>query len=367
MWNNKKMSRASLAMAGLVVMFIFIWFLTSDDEKKQEAKVSQTEENKLAMGRGDEDIIFPVRFEEFNQQDYQENLNYRGRTRAKWKADVTTEADGKVDKLYFSEWDFVKKGKLLAKIDGGDIDTQIRLANTDIRVKQEEYEAEKKLAAKGVSGELSALRAELSLTQSESNLESLRIRKDKLELKSPFSGTVVKRNVVEGEFVGKGRAIAKIVALDPMLADVYVTDKIRRRLSTGMKVMVDFGEGLSREGRVSNVATESDSITKTYAIEISLANSDKALVEGMAASVDFELGSMNAHFIQAANIVLNDDEELGVMVVDEQADQDKAKFVKVSLISDTQEGIWVGGLEGSVKIITDGNYYVKDGDKISVE
>ena len=361
------MNKVSTIVAGLVVLVIFVWFFTADNEKKQEVKASQIEQNKQAMKGEATDTVFPVKFEEFNEQDYQENLSYRGRTRAKWKSDIKTEVEGKIEKLYFSEWDFVEKGKLLAKIDGGDIETQIRLAKIDIKVKRAEYEAEKKLAAKGVSGELKALRAELALAQSESNLENLEVRREQLEVKSPFSGTVVKRNSVEGEFVGKANAIASLVSLDPILIDVFVTDSARRKLSEGLKVNIDFGEGLSRDGVVSNVATEVDSVTKTYAIEISVANKDNKIVEGMAASVAFEVDKIKAHFIQAAYIVLNEEEELGVMVVDERDGKSKARFVEVLLISDTQDGIWVDGLTGDVKIITDGNYYVKDGDRISVE
>ena len=69
----------------------------------------------------------------------------------------------------------------------------------------------------------------------------------------------------------------------------------------------------------------------------------------------------NAHLISPAVLTLADDGRVGVRIVDAG---DVARFVPVEILADSEEGVWVSGLEHGDRLITVGHEFVKDGQKV---
>ena len=65
--------------------------------------------------------------------------------------------------------------------------------------------------------------------------------------------------------------------------------------------------------------------------------------------------------ISPAILTLNDDGELGLRGVN---DDQITVFYPVTVLGGGDDGIWVGGLPDSVRIITVGQDYVTDGQKV---
>jgi multidrug efflux system membrane fusion protein len=75
------------------------------------------------------------------------------------------------------------------------------------------------------------------------------------------------------------------------------------------------------------------------------------------------LKNLKAHLIPSYLLSLNDLGDLGIKIVNENI----VRFIDIQIIEDTSEGIWVAGLPDSVTIITVGQEYVMDGQKINVQ
>ena len=73
------------------------------------------------------------------------------------------------------------------------------------------------------------------------------------------------------------------------------------------------------------------------------------------------MGSAPAHLLPQSVLTLNDDGVLGVSTVTENA----VKFMPVTIVSDTREGVWVLGLPASADVITVGQEYVVDGQAVN--
>ena len=73
--------------------------------------------------------------------------------------------------------------------------------------------------------------------------------------------------------------------------------------------------------------------------------------------------AVTAHLMSPAFLVLNDAGEIGVRVV--SADK-TARFQKVSVLEDSNDGVWVGGLPEKATIITVGQEFVLDGQTVDV-
>lgn len=81
----------------------------------------------------------------------------------------------------------------------------------------------------------------------------------------------------------------------------------------------------------------------------------------MTAETTFMTDQIMAHFISPAILTLNEAGVLGVRSVDEN---DVVQFHPVQVLSDTSEGTWITGLPKQINLITVGQEFVKDGEKV---
>jgi multidrug efflux system membrane fusion protein len=70
-----------------------------------------------------------------------------------------------------------------------------------------------------------------------------------------------------------------------------------------------------------------------------------------------------ANLVPLSILRLDDAGDLGVRIVDESG---LVEFKKIKLIQDTKKGAWVSGLPQKSRIITVGQDYVSDGEKVQV-
>jgi len=70
---------------------------------------------------------------------------------------------------------------------------------------------------------------------------------------------------------------------------------------------------------------------------------------------------MLAHRIPSGILSLDDNGVIGIRTVG--ADE-RVEFKRVTLIDDTPEGLWVTGLPEKITVITVGQDYVKEGQKV---
>ena len=101
-------------------------------------------------------------------------------------------------------------------------------------------------------------------------------------------------------------------------------------------------------------------ITRTFQVEAITANDDLSIRDGLTAAIKIPLAEQSAHFIPQSALTLNDQGILGVRI----AANDHAQFIRIDVIKDDSNGIWVAGLPDKVDIILVGQEFVRDGTKI---
>ena len=83
---------------------------------------------------------------------------------------------------------------------------------------------------------------------------------------------------------------------------------------------------------------------------------------GVSAEIRIPIGEITAHFLSPAILSLDTDGTLGIKTVD--ADN-TVVFAKVKIERAQTDGIWVSGLPDTANIITIGQGYVTNGDKVN--
>jgi multidrug efflux system membrane fusion protein len=132
------------------------------------------------------------------------------------------------------------------------------------------------------------------------------------------------------------------------------------QIAVGDPATASLVTGETVTGKVRFVASRADTATRTFRVEIELPNPDNRLRDGVSADIHIPVKRVKAVHISPGILVLDDSGVVGVRVVDKGI----VRFVHVTPISEGPDGMWVAGLPDETQVITVGQQYVTDGEKV---
>ena len=108
---------------------------------------------------------------------------------------------------------------------------------------------------------------------------------------SPISGVVTARNYDNGDMVG-GQPIFVVQQINPVKIFVNVSESLYSYISKGMKVDVELDALPEQkfEGKVSRITPSIDPQTRTFEVELTVANGKEQIKPGMYARVTMNYG-----------------------------------------------------------------------------
>lgn len=223
------------------------------------------------------------------------------------KVEVGTEISGKILKLYKDFNDTVKRGELLAKLDTENLESSLEAAKSEVAKAQItlddaklDLDLQKELFKKemGTSYDLQKAQSKhdqavQSLNNSRSTLKRAEKNLNNAIITSPIDGTVISRNVEEGQTVAASMnaptlfIIANNLRKMQINADVDEADIGKIRVGEAVEFTVDAFADEQFEGRVNQVrlSPSSSNNVVTYSVIIDVDNHDLKLLPGMTANV----------------------------------------------------------------------------------
>ena len=159
--------------------------------------------------------------------DHSRKLVLAGRTEADRRVTVTARSGGVLTELRVRRGARVKEGDIIAVLSDDARKAQVAQAESLVIQRRTELEAKRKLIASGAVPKLELVNLEAQLAAAEATLAAAQAELERAFVRAPFSGVV---NDVTVEVGGAalpmmGREIATVVALDPMLAVVEVSER----------------------------------------------------------------------------------------------------------------------------------------------
>lgn len=182
--------------------------------------------------------------------------------------------------------DHVRRGQVLVTLDSSTAD-QLRINMEQLR---REYERATQLLeiGSGTRQQVDQIRAqyEAALSQYNNVLENT-------ELRSPINGVVTARNFDPGDLTG-GQPVLTVGQLTPtvkVLLNVSENDMSLVRPGLLVNVTFDAYNGETFSGTVKRVHPSVDPATRTFTVEVQIANGAERLRPGMFARVSLDLGT----------------------------------------------------------------------------
>lgn len=343
----------------------------------------------------------------------------RGRTEAARQVEVRAETSGRVVSEPLRKGANVETGQLLCQLDSGtrevslaeamarlaeakarvpeaearlpeaqarQAEAQARLTEADINLNAAErlseggFATETRVASAQAAYEsaLAAVQAAKSgVANSNSGLESaaagIRAAQagvaasereiEKLQVIAPFGGLLETDAAEIGSFLQPGALCATIIQLDPIKLVGFIPETEVARVTTGALAGARLATGEEISGAVSFLSRSADPTTRTFRVEILVPNPDLAIRDGQTAEIAISTDGLAAHLLPMSSLTLDNDGVLGIRSV---GAENIVRFLPVSVVRDTIDGIWVSGLPDAVDVIVVGQEYVTDGVPIQV-
>jgi membrane fusion protein, multidrug efflux system len=277
----------------------------------------------------------------------------------------------------------VSAGQVVARLDAGlsrasvqQAEAALRAAQAQAELAQDTYRRQQALYADSVisSLEFENVRAQRNQAlaqrdQAEATLAQARQQLRHSEIVAPFAGIVEHRFVERGEQVNPGAPIARIVNTRRVRIAAGVPERYARDIAVGTPVQVDLAayRGGTRSGTVVFAGSAIDARSRTFPIEVEIANPDGTLKPEMVAAIHVTRQLIEGALVVPHSAILRDEDGSTVYIVVNGAEQPSVERRTVTLGA-TYGGrtVLVSGVAAGEEIVIVGQQQLTRGDFVEV-
>lgn len=366
----------SLLTATLVVVFLYALVLERDSLRAW-ASGAATEENPEGDGIALPEQLVAVIAVKSQARSVENALLLRGETEASRQVVVSSETSSRVVSEPIRKGAFVEAGQLLCELDPGTRPSAVAEARARVSEAQAnevaariDINAAERLGEGGYASETrvatarAAQEAALAGVQAaEAGVAAAEKEIERLSIRAPFAGLLESDTAELGALMQPGSPCATVIQLDPVKLVGFVPETQVADITVGALAGARLTSGHEVSGAVTFLSRSSDPQTRTFRVEIEIPNPDFSILDGQTAEILIASSGSDAHLLPGSALTLSNDGTLGVRIVGEG---DIANFAPVDYIRDTPEGVWLSGLPAEVIVITEGQEYVGNGEKVEV-
>jgi membrane fusion protein (multidrug efflux system) len=225
-------------------------------------------------------------------QDWQPKLAAVGSLRAVNGADLSSQVAGIVSAIHFESGGQVKAGDLLVELASADDVAKLQSLKAAAALAQITLDRdERQFKVQGVSQQ-TVDADQQNLKSAQAQVAQQQATVDYKFIRAPFDGYLGIRQVDVGQYLAAGTMMVTLQSLDPIFVDFYLPQQNLDELKVGQKVAVrvDTYPGRDFAGQISALNSKIDPATRNVEIRATIANPDHALLPGMYAKVNIDVG-----------------------------------------------------------------------------
>jgi len=290
-------------------------------------------------------------------------VTVRGNVESRSNVLVSAEMMGRVVRSHVKEGDRVQRGQRILSLDGAVLENNKAELITSLDLAQSVFDRQARLWEQNIGTEVQYLQAKNNVESLKRRLETLDSEMDKLEIRAPFTGTIDKLLVLEGEMVSPGTPVARFTGNTDMYINAEVSERFIGRFEVGDPVQVMFPNlNESFESKISAIGNTLNANNRTFSVEIRLAPGMENIKANMIATVRLQ-DYYNPEAISIpANLIMKD--RIGPyvwrLVEEEGLPRAHKVYIKTGDLSDQMIEI-IEGLELGNRIVDKGYRDMNEG------
>ena len=254
------------------------WYLHLDREAEQAHTAAAQESPRAAIA---------VEAAEIEVDEVVDSMTVTGNLRSDESANISTEIDGRVVGVHFTEGQTVEQGALLFTLDDVVYRAELATAEANLQLSERNNERAIELLARNAGTVRARDEAQAQLAIDRADVDLARARLDKTRITAPFAGVVGLREVSVGNYVEPGQDLVNLEDIDPIKVDFPVPERALSAVEGGqsIEVTVDAWPGRTFEGEVYAIDPQIDAQGRSIAIRATIDNKERLLRPGLFAAV----------------------------------------------------------------------------------
>lgn len=331
-----------------------------------ESKGNSSDENSTANANSQDAV--PVSVEQVQPSSFNHYISIQGAVESDKTIMISPKASGTVEEVLVEAGDRVRKGQVLARLDGEITKSQINEVKTQLELARTMYERRKNLRDKDIGSEIQFLQAKNNVASLESQLATLREQYENYQIKTSIGGRLSRVTIKEGENVGPSVPVFQVANSSALKVTAEVSESYLSTVDETDSVTISFpsvNEQLTK--RIDVVSEVIDPANRTFSIEVFIDNDGGKIRPNMLAKL--KINDYTRHDVLTTSLNnINKSNGDGFLYVVEETDGGlRAQKQTVQTGASYGEGVIItGGLSVGDRIITVGGNSVSDSDPITI-
>jgi RND family efflux transporter MFP subunit len=347
------MKRLNILTVLIAVVPIIVFSCTQQADKQAVETTRASREVVRVLTLGEEEIARSVEYtstlEPFNE------------------VHLAPSTPGKIEAIRVEIGDRVNKGDVLIQMD----DAQLIQSKIQTNNLQTDFS---RLDTLRMAGSIAQQQYDQLASQYEMARKNVEFLSENTTITAPFSGVISGKYFENGEIysgspiatVGKA-AIVSLIQIDELKAIVSISEKYFPSVKKGMeaKIKVDVYPDMEFTGKIYNIYPTINPQSRSFDVEVSIANSKNLLRPGMFTRITIDLEKTNALVLPAVAVLKMQGSNVRYLFVNENG---KAKRIEVELGNRFDDKVEVISEELKIgdKVVVNGQARLLNGMEIEV-
>ena len=188
---------------------------------------------------------------------------------------LTAESMGKIENIYVSEGQVVKKGQLLVSLNSEVLQNSIKEIKTQLNLATVLFEKQSSLWSQNIGTEIQYLQAENNKESLDRKLETLKSQLKMSTIIAPFDGVVDKIVAKMGEFSQPGLPMLRLINPESNYLKADIPESLLGKFSVGDMVQIHFpNQNRSEYSLISSIGRVINDQNRTFELEVAMPKVD---------------------------------------------------------------------------------------------
>jgi membrane fusion protein (multidrug efflux system) len=277
---DKKRRNILVTVTGIIVFFILLKIFFFSGNKT----------NNPARGEGARNQIMQVNYFVVKPETLMTIATTVGTVLSNEAIEVRSEISGKIEKIYFTEGSWIKKGDPLIKVNDEELQAKLLSAKSGQELAEREVERQAQMYGKKLVSEREYEAAMNSLNVVKAEIQLITAQIAKTEIRAPFDGMIGLRFVSEGSYLSPSTLITTLQDNSTVKIDFTLPEKYAGDLKVGNEIRFTIqGTPQVFKGSIYAKSPNIDPETRTLRVRARHTNISGAVRAGSFAQVEVRM------------------------------------------------------------------------------
>lgn len=285
------------------------------------------------------------------RRDLSESLRVVGSLAPNETATIRPEMNGLIRSIHFEEGRMVKKGDLLVKIDDAELKAQLAQTMTRHELAKLNLARAENLRQTQSNTQADVDRVRSEFAAAEADIDLLKVRLARTEIRAPFDGVVEARTLSPGDYLNTQSIITTINDLSRLKVEFQVPERYISKVRPGTIFTVQSTTGAAEagaDGEVYFVNSVIDRNTRSSEVKGHLTKATAAVKAGMFAVIEIVLEVRKGALTVPEGAIFVDQRGPQLVTVVDDPTGKVAAFVPVRLGLRTKGVVEVSAIKGEL-------------------